>query len=132
MKHDEFIEEVQARARLSSPADAEKATRATLEVLGERLAGGEPENLAAQLPAEIGRHLEENEGAERLTLDEFLARISERSGADLPDAVHQTRAVISVVTDAVTEGEVEKVRGQLPREYQPLFESGSEGQLETP
>ena len=58
MQHDEFIGEVQARARLSSRGDAERATRAVLETLGERLAGGQPHNLAAQLPEEIGRHLE--------------------------------------------------------------------------
>ncbi len=50
MKHDEFIGRVQHYARLPSRGDAERATRATLETLGERLAGGEPKDLGR--PAE--------------------------------------------------------------------------------
>ena len=57
MEHDEFIGQVQARARLDSRGAAEQATRATLETLGERLSEGAAENLAAQLPHEIGEHL---------------------------------------------------------------------------
>ena len=58
MKHDEFIGQVQHRARLSSRGEAERATRATLETLAERLAGGEEQDLAAQLPAEFDRLFE--------------------------------------------------------------------------
>jgi uncharacterized protein (DUF2267 family) len=130
MQHDEFIGEVQARARLPSRGDAERATRAVLETLGERLAGGQPENLAAQLPEEIGRHLEGRQGVDKLSLDEFFEKVSERMGADLPDAIHQARAVIAVVGEAVSQGEIDKVRQQLPEEYGPLFESGSEGKME--
>ena len=79
MQHDEFIGKVQAAARLPSRGDAEKATRVTPDTLGERLAGGEPSNLAAQLPEEIGRYLEGREGtAERFGLDDFFKRVSER------------------------------------------------------
>jgi uncharacterized protein (DUF2267 family) len=130
MQHDEFIGEVQARARLSSRGDAERATRAVLETLGERLAGGQPHNLAAQLPEEIGRHLEGRRGVDKLSLDQFFEKVSERTGADLPDAIHQARAVIAVVGEAASQGEMDKVRQQLPEEYAPLFESGSEGQMQ--
>ena len=58
MKYDEFIGQVRHRARLSSHAEAERATRATLETLAERLAGGEAHDLAAQLPPELARSLE--------------------------------------------------------------------------
>ncbi len=40
MQHDAFIGQVQARARLSSRGEAESATRATLETLGERMPEG--------------------------------------------------------------------------------------------
>jgi uncharacterized protein (DUF2267 family) len=50
MKHDAFIGQVQHHARLDSRGAAERATRATLETLAERLAGGEANDLAAQLP----------------------------------------------------------------------------------
>jgi uncharacterized protein (DUF2267 family) len=37
MQHDEFIGQVQNRAKLPSRGEAEGATRATLETLGERI-----------------------------------------------------------------------------------------------
>lgn len=132
MQHDEFIGKVQAAARLPSRGDAEQATRATLETLGERLAGGAPGNLAAQLPEEIGRHLEQKEGeVETFDLDAFFQRVSERTGDDLPGAVHEARAVVTVVGEAVSPGEMDKVRQQLPEDFDPLFEAGSEGGMET-
>jgi uncharacterized protein (DUF2267 family) len=45
MKYDEFISQVQRRADLASREEAERATRATMETLGERLAGGEAKDL---------------------------------------------------------------------------------------
>jgi len=56
----------------------------------------------------------------------------EREGVDLPDAVHQARAVISVLGEAVSPGEMADARAQLPDEYDPLFGLGSEGEMDTP
>lgn len=133
MQHDEFIGQVQARARLSSRGDAERATRATLETLGERLAGGEPKDIGTQLPRELGRYLmtPEAETARRMSLDQFFERVSEREGVDLPIAVHHARAVVSVLNEAVSQGEINQVRGQLGEEYFPLFDAGSEGEMRT-
>ena len=64
MKGDEFIAEVKNLAELDSNEEAEKATRATIETLKERLAGDEPSNLAAQLPPEVAPNVE-GEGAVR-------------------------------------------------------------------
>lgn len=52
MQHDVFIGQVQQRAKLPSRGDAERATRAALETLGERIPSGFATNLAAQLPVE--------------------------------------------------------------------------------
>lgn len=54
MKYDEFMGMVQNRARLASTGEAVRATRATLQTLGQRLFGGEAKDLAAQLPQEVG------------------------------------------------------------------------------
>lgn len=131
MKHDEFIGQVQHRARLNSRGAAEHATRATLETLAERLAGGEADDLAAQLPPELGEYLR-GEGAalgERFSLDEFFQRVSLRERVDLPDAVFHARAVIEVLSLAVSKGEMDDVRAQLPAEFARLFEAGSTGQM---
>jgi uncharacterized protein (DUF2267 family) len=126
MKHDEFIGQVQHRARLSSRGEAERAVRATLETLAERLSGGEAEDLAAQLPLEIGHHLRGPWSAqgERFPLDEFFRLVSLREGVDLPAAVFHARAVIEVLSEAVSTGEMDDVRAQLPAEYERLFDSG--------
>jgi uncharacterized protein (DUF2267 family) len=129
MKHDEFVGQVQNRARLSSRGEAEGAIRATLETLAERLAGGQASNMAAQLPPEIGRHLDQNGGGERFSLDEFFERVSQREDVDLPQAVHHCRAVIEVLREAVSPGEFEDMRSQLPEEYNRLLEAGSQGQM---
>lgn len=130
MNYDEFIGQVQARARLGSTGEAVRATRATLAVLGQRLFGGEVEDLAAQLPSEVGYYLQQTEASESFGLNEFFRRVSEHEGVDLPDAVHHARVVISVVQEAVTPSEVKDIRAQLPDEFDPLFEAGSEGTMD--
>ena len=131
MKYDEFIGQVQNRARLGSKEEAVKAIRAVLETLAERLAGGEPKDLAAQLPEEIGVYLQHEKAGsgERFSLDEFFKRVSEREGADLPASVYHARVVIEVLTEAVTRGQMNDVRAQLPEEFDRLFEAGSQGAM---
>ncbi|MBI4787182.1 MAG: DUF2267 domain-containing protein [Chloroflexi bacterium] len=132
MQYDEFVGQVQNRARLASNGEAVTAIRATLQTLAERLAGGAAENLAAQLPREIGEYLRDSSvgelsAGERLSLDEFFARVSRREQKDLPTAIHDARVVCEVLQEAVSAGEIEKIRAQLPAEYGRLFDVGSTG-----
>lgn len=123
MKHDEFIGAVQDRAQLDSRGSAEAATRATLETLGERLAGKEPENLAAQLPDEIGLHLRRGQGDEPFGLQTFYERVAQRAGhgADTDQAANQAQAVMAVLSQAVSGGEAADFKEQLPESYEELF-----------
>lgn len=134
MNHDEFIGQVQHRARLDSRGDAERATRATLETLAERIADGAAQNLAAQLPNEIGEHLRRKAPAdagtgEHFSLDDFLERVTEREGVDRPDAVFHARVVLDVTDEATTGSLMTKVREQFPGEFDRLFDAGSEGRM---
>src|SRR3954451_23493884 len=109
MEHDEFVGQVQDRARLASRGDAQRAIRSTLETLADRITDGAAENLAAQLPAEIGEHLRRNgrSGAatvEQFSLDEFFQRVTDREGVDPADAVYRARAVVEVMDEATTGG----------------------------
>lgn len=132
MEYHQFLGQVQNRGRMATLEDATKAVRATLMTLGERLAGGEPLDLAAQLPTEIGRYLMEagksGEG-ERFGLNEFFKRVSAREGVDLPTSVFHARAVIDVLKDAVSPGEIADVMAQLPAEYRTLFKAGVTGEM---
>ncbi len=66
---------------------------------------------------------------ERYTLDEFYRRVSDREGVDLPKAIFHARAVIEVLQEAISPGEIKDIRVQLPAEYDSLFEAGSQGEV---
>jgi uncharacterized protein (DUF2267 family) len=134
VEHDEFIGQVQARARLDSRGAAESATRATLETVAERIPGGLADNLAAELPQEIGEHLRRVVAApdvpvhgERFDRREFIARVAARSGADEPKAAHEARVVMEVVSEAVSEGALNKILASVPEDVSGLLTAGSTG-----
>lgn len=131
MQHDKLIGQVQARAKLSSRGEAERAVRATLETLGERLPEGLTDNLASVLPREIGEHLRRTEllggigTGERFDRNEFVTRISERSGAEPQQAAYQARVVFEVLEEASSGGLMDKVRHALPEDVRTLTLAGS-------
>lgn len=129
MQYAQFIGHVQHRAQLPDHQQAIRATRATLETLGERLTGGEAKDLAAQLPPEIGKFLVSAHSNGSFDLDEFFHRVRDRESVDMPIAVYHARVVIEVLKEAVSEGEWRDVRAQLPRDYNRLFDAGSHGRM---
>jgi uncharacterized protein (DUF2267 family) len=131
VKYDEFIAQVQRRAGLNTRADALLATRATLETFGERLEGGEPMDLAAQLPPEIAIYLVQPFAGSGVpfTLNDFFMRVAEREGTTLAEASFHARVVLGLITEVVTMGEIENVRSQLPADFRQLFEVENEGEL---
>jgi uncharacterized protein (DUF2267 family) len=122
MKADQFIKEVKERAGLASREDAIEATQATLSILGERLFGGERDDLAAQLPPELQPFLLLAKENQKFDLDEFFLRISEEEECAVEEAAEHARAVIDVLCDAVTAGEIEDIKSQLPKDFAALFE----------
>jgi uncharacterized protein (DUF2267 family) len=66
-----FIGQVQNRAELPTQEDAERLTRITLETLSRRIDPNEADDLAAQLPEEIGRHLAKVDELESFSWEEF-------------------------------------------------------------
>ncbi|MDP8978330.1 MAG: DUF2267 domain-containing protein [Actinomycetota bacterium] len=123
MKFDQFVKEVRTRAGLDSTEHAEKAARATLSVLGERLAGGEPGDLASQLPPEIADALGPQSPGESFDVDEFYRRVadSEGTGCTPGQAREHAMAVMSTVVDTVTPGQRDDVASQLPAGYAELL-----------
>ncbi|MBI5446748.1 MAG: DUF2267 domain-containing protein [Deltaproteobacteria bacterium] len=131
MGFDEFLGEVQDRAKLDSAEAALRCTRATFETLAERLAGGEPENIAAQLPVPLAAFLYRKGDGERFSWKEFIHRVSEREGVDGPAAAYHARVVFEVLKEAISPGEFEDMKAQLPDEFEALLESGSTGRMGT-
>lgn len=135
MRHDEFIGQVQSRAGLSSRGDAERATRAVLETLGQRIPEGLADNVAAQLPHEIGEHLRRTIVAggqgtgERFGKQEFIERVATRAGVDKPQAAYLARVVLEMVGEATSGGLLNKIRESLPEELEWLVTAGSRGDV---
>jgi len=131
MKFEHFVGQVQNRARLPSEGEAVRAILATLETLGERLGDSEAVHLGAQLPLGIGAYLRLAKRQERFDVQSFFKRVAEREGAgvDVPDAAFHVRAVMEVLREAVTPGQLQHVRDSLPDDYAPLFESSSQGEM---
>lgn len=122
MNHDEFVGHVQHLAHLPSRGDAETIIRATFETLGERLPMDSAAHVAAQLPPELGRHLR-NRQFEHLSLGEFTERVAAREHRDVEKASFHARCVLDALNAAISLGAVQKIRKQLPGEFQSLFEN---------
>jgi uncharacterized protein (DUF2267 family) len=126
VQYEEFIDQVRQRAGLASRAEAERAARSTLTVLGEYLAGGEGLDLASQLPQGLAEILRRQPPDRSMifSLSDFIQRVGEEEGVDSEEALAHARVVMGVLGEAVSEGEMEDVRRQFPSEFDPLFESG--------
>ena len=123
MQTEEFLGQVQNKAHLATLGEAMRATRATLETLAERLGPDDTRHLAAQLPREIQIFLSDTglPIPERFSSDEFLLRVCAREGIDLPLSTNHARAVIEVLTQAVSPGETIDALERLPDDYKRLF-----------
>lgn len=123
MRYDEFLKEVQNRGGLERREHAEQAARATLSVLAERLAGGEPKDLASQLPAELADAARSQGPGEPFAVDEFYRRVAVREGLGVSPAQvrNHAMAVMSTVVDQITPGERADLESQLPADYAELL-----------
>jgi uncharacterized protein (DUF2267 family) len=128
MQYDVFLKQVVTRCGLESRADGEKIIQATFETMAERMAFGEPYNLAAQLPEPIKGYLNQPGADEshKYTVDEFIQRVAERAGIETASAESHIRVVLAVLAEAVSPGEMHDTRVQFPPEYSRLFEDGQQ------
>ncbi len=126
MQESQIVRAVQDTGRISTPDDAERAIRATLRVLGQRLAGGETKDLAAQLPASLAEELPAEGAGERFGVDEFYRRVAEEEPGDctVDEARRHARAVLAALKNSLTGGEFNQIANQLPGEYDDLLGTG--------
>lgn len=123
MEFVQFIEKVEERLGSSGPGEAEQATTATFEALGECISGGEASDIAAQLPEELKGPLQAASGKpESVGLEGFFSRVGEKTGVDRNTATDYASSVMAVLGQAITVGELRDVHSQLPQEFQPLLQ----------
>lgn len=127
MKYDEFIKHVQAVAQMDSREDAQRATKATLETIRERIVGDEAKDLAAQLPQQFGEYLQgrEGESGQPFSMTEFVERVSTKEQVEPTVATNHIRAVFTVLQSAVTPGEFADFKANFSDDYIDLFATGS-------
>jgi len=122
LAYEQFLQRVADRAALF-PDQATQVAAAVLEVLAERIAAGEVDDLAQHLPDELRAALERGKArtggkAQRMSLDEFIRRVAEREGVDYTQALEHAGAVFRTLRDAVPDKEFSDLLDQLPRAYQ--------------
>jgi uncharacterized protein (DUF2267 family) len=118
---EEFYRRVADQALLDV-GRARTVTEAALEALGDRIAGGEADDVAALLPPELREPLargksKSNGAARPLSLAEFLAEIADLAGISEEDARLQARVVFGVLRDHDGENEMRDVFEQVPDDY---------------
>jgi uncharacterized protein (DUF2267 family) len=122
MDFDKLVKEIQVAGEFADRDHALSATEAVLSVLGERLAGNEPGQLAAQLPPELAVALPGQGSGDAFGIEEFDRRVAEREGRGCSplEAHRHSAAVLTTVLRSVTPGERDDVVAQLPAEYLDL------------
>ena len=118
---DVILERVEGRAGLDRHG-ARRALEAVLETLAERIAGGEVDDLAASLPEELRPRLERGRDrtggkAQRMSLDEFIARVAEREGVPTETALDHAQAVFTTLREVIPDKEWSDLLAELPRGY---------------
>lgn len=116
MQTQEFINRVQQH--VDSPlaqAQAEAVVDATLQVLGETLPASESRNLAAQLPSELKAAVtRDTAAAAPADAEAFRERVAELANVAPGEAHAYADATLTVLRDAVSEGEAVDVALQVP------------------
>jgi uncharacterized protein (DUF2267 family) len=121
VEYEEFIVTVAHEAVLDDTETAERAARATLETLAERLSPGEARDLLTELPAELKPWIHPRGDRQIFDADEFLRRVGERLGADLTTAERLSRAVFYALGRAVSSKEIADLTADLPGDFEPLL-----------
>lgn len=121
LSYAEWLSRVADRAGIDRER-AYRASRAVLEVLAERIAGGEADDLTKEVPAEFVEPLvlgkmRTHGVAHRMNLEEFVRRVALLEGVDEQEALRHARAVLSTLRDSVTQKEFRDLASELPRAY---------------
>jgi uncharacterized protein (DUF2267 family) len=123
MQEHEFVSAVKESLDLPDNRSAERAVKATLTVLGQRLEGGEAKDLASQLPGSLADALPNEGGGERFDVDAFYQRIAEQEGdgVTVAQARQHARAIAKGLETALTDGEWQNFTSQLPNDFQDFL-----------
>jgi uncharacterized protein (DUF2267 family) len=117
--YESFVAGVEREAH-ASREEAERAIKATLHTLAERLTGGEARHVAAELPPRAAEWLRDGKKAERFGLAEFVHRVAEREGVSEEVAKEHAKAVFAALGRTLDEDELHDMISELPKDFGEL------------
>jgi uncharacterized protein (DUF2267 family) len=121
MKYNQFIAHVEEHSGLGYE-QAEEATHAFFEMLGARLTTDESKHLASQLPNELAETVKTaSTDQSQVDAGEFFERIGNHQNAGRSIAYDHAQAVWDTLKQAVSKGQINHIREQLPTDIQSLL-----------
>jgi uncharacterized protein (DUF2267 family) len=121
--HDTFTAAVR-RLLASDQETADRAIRATLSTLGERVGADDGRALVARVPASIAPLLYAVGPAISFDAEEFVDRVARLEDVDRNTAELHATAVLAVLTQAIDDQEYDRLLGRLPADYHRLLRPG--------
>ncbi|MBI3943209.1 MAG: DUF2267 domain-containing protein [Chloroflexi bacterium] len=131
MQFREFVDKVEQRIPEDERVNAIKIIEATLETLGERLDRTQRNKLGAQLPNELKQFLLKRQENDYFSVEKFYDRVAARAVIGYPAAVLGSQAVMAILREAVSEGEINNILSQLTEDYGELLGQAPGGHRST-
>lgn len=124
----EWFREMQQELLYDDEEDAYQALKAVLHVLRDRLTAEQAANVAAQMPMVLAGVFYDGWSPagkpEKIrSAEEFISRVSENLPQDKDhEADLVIKAAFKTMEDRITEGELNKIRSNLPDDFEEFFE----------
>ena len=131
MKYETIVARVRELSGVNNDHEAEQLLHAVLGTLGENVYRTEERQLAAQLPKQLKNAFYEYQTKERgradlanYTVEEFYNRVKARANlTSFQEAKRLTKAVMAVLKEAVSQGEIDDIHKEMSPEFQQLFKT---------
>jgi uncharacterized protein (DUF2267 family) len=114
MGYREMVKTVQRYSGFSDH-ESESALHTFLRVLSRRLTSDEREDLASQLPAELQDDALQTEETDKMQMEDLMQEMADELEVDESRAKKQIMAAWNTLKDAVTPGEIQHIRSQMPQ-----------------
>ena len=120
-----LLKQVRERTGVDNAEEAEVALEVVLEGVVRRLTPDEADDLIAQLPSLLQPSLESLPPGpdKKITRDTIERELTRRLDVEPERAEHLLKAVGATIADAVSAGQMEDVRGQLPKDLRDVLSS---------
>lgn len=119
MKYKDIVAKTKQRAHISGQ-QADAVIRATLQALSEQASSKQFHDLVEQLPKEL-KQIAPAGGAEQRSFEDFAARVGDLSGVDISEAGEEIKAVVTTLTETVSQDQVEDLFAELPPAFLDLL-----------